>query len=62
MLKYNLRFILQIVSGLMYLHDNNIAHRDVKGANVLAGTDGTVKLADFGTSAKLRKVILLFCF
>ena len=37
----------------MYLHENNVIHRDLKGANILMDSNGTIKLADFGTSKKI---------
>lgn len=38
----------QIVSGLMYIHQNGIAHKDIKPSNVLLFSDGTAKISDFG--------------
>ena len=49
------RLIKQILSGLQFLHGNGILHRDLKPSNVLVGTDGFMKLSDFGLSRVLNE-------
>ncbi|KAK9902904.1 hypothetical protein M0R45_001419 [Rubus argutus] len=41
------------MSGLAYLHSQHIAHRSIKGANLLVDSCGVVKLADFGMAQQL---------
>jgi polo-like kinase 1 len=47
-------FCTQILSAVLYLHQNNIAHLDIKLSNILFDSDGRLKLADFGLSRCLH--------
>lgn len=44
----------ELLAGLASLHAQEIVHRDVKPANILLGTDGDVKLCDFGVASRYR--------
>lgn len=45
----------QILEGLVYLHQQNVIHRDLKCANILVMADGTLKITDFGTAKLLKE-------
>ncbi|KAG1172947.1 hypothetical protein G6F70_007954 [Rhizopus microsporus] len=47
-------FCIKILKGLEYLHANDVAHCDLKAANILTTKTGDVKLTDFGVSLNLK--------
>jgi len=42
--------MIQLLSGMEYMHDNWILHRDIKTSNLLLNNKGQLKIADFGLS------------
>ena len=46
----------QVLRALVYLHNQNIIHGDLKGGNVLVSQDGKeIKLCDLGNSLQLKE-------
>ncbi|GAA5991926.1 hypothetical protein JCM10908_002274 [Rhodotorula pacifica] len=46
-------YVLQVLQGLQYLHEQGVIHRDIKGSNILATKEGSIKLADFGVATRV---------
>jgi serine/threonine protein kinase len=47
---------LPVLEALAFSHSRTIIHRDIKPSNILVGSDGKLKLADFGIS-KLKSYL-----
>jgi serine/threonine protein kinase len=46
----------EVLCGLKYIHEQGIVHCDVKCKNVLLGSSGNIKLADFGCAKRIKDV------
>ncbi|WVZ87554.1 hypothetical protein U9M48_034173 [Paspalum notatum var. saurae] len=48
-------YIAQVLEGLVYLHEQGVIHRDIKGRNILTTKEGIVKLTGFGAATKITE-------
>lgn len=48
-----MQLIKDILTGLAYLHSNNIMHRDMRAANILRTKANVLKITDFGLSKEV---------
>ncbi|KAJ9460519.1 Mitogen-activated protein kinase kinase kinase YODA [Diplonema papillatum] len=48
-------FTRQIAEALNHLHNYQVIHRDIKGANVLVDVQGVCKVCDFGTAEYIHE-------
>ncbi|XP_073228851.1 cyclin-dependent kinase 20-like isoform X2 [Porites lutea] len=47
-------YMLMLLKGVVFCHENSIMHRDLKPANLLISSTGHLKIADFGLARVFR--------
>ncbi|XP_031677949.1 serine/threonine-protein kinase PLK1, partial [Oncorhynchus kisutch] len=47
-------YMMQLVKGCQYLHNNRVIHRDLKLGNIFLSDDMDVKIGDFGLATKIE--------
>jgi predicted Ser/Thr protein kinase len=52
------KLLVDVARGLQYAHEHGVVHRDVKPQNILVGTDGVARVADFGLARDLKHTTL----
>ena len=51
------RWFIQVFKGMLFLHNRNIIHRDIKGENIfINGNTGDIKIGDLGLSFKYKRL------
>ncbi|KAI9320112.1 camp-dependent protein kinase catalytic subunit beta [Dichotomocladium elegans] len=54
-------YAMEMILALEYLHERNIAYRDIKPENILLDHEGHVKLVDFGFAKKIDTTTYTVC-
>lgn len=52
---------LQISKSVKYMHDHNVAHRDLKLTNMLIDQDYNIKVIDFGFACEAEEYQKMYC-
>jgi len=53
--RHAIYIINQVLTGLIFLHNNNMIHRDIKSSNILLCDKGIVKIGDLGLCTNGKK-------
>ena len=51
-----IRLMKELATSLVYLHGEEIIHRDISSRNILLTANLTLKLADFGCARKVNRI------